>query len=325
MNQNQLGENIAKFRKAKGLSQEKVAEVLEVSRQAVTKWESNISRPSSDNLIKLADTLGVSVDVLLGNDVCEDANEAEGVGPDKTPWIFIGISAVCFISYMIISNLLDVFVFGTLVCMFIIWIPIQLFLHVYFSNAIKQNSYTGIAGFSEKIEYHYPEVKKLLVQMDLHIGMSSTVYLFLMCVLGCAKLRIPWMNALVFIVYILNFIAIILVNNYRFIDKIYCKEVDKKRSEKGIPITIIYFVLILLGMGMTILIYEVKGIENNTLPAMKVAGTLMAGLLFSTIGFFVENHNVNKWNPDKESYKVNKVSIVSLLLCLVFYGLMCVV
>lgn len=325
MKQNQLGENIAKFRRAKGLSQEKVAEVLDVSRQAVTKWESNSARPSSNNLIKLADTLGVSVDVLLGNGVCEDKNEAESVEMSKTPWIFIGISAVCFISYMIISNLLDVFVFGTMVCMFIIWIPIQLFLHVYFSNAIKQNSYTGIAGFSEKIEYHYPEVKKLLVQMDLHIGMSSTMYLFLMCVLGCAKLGFPWMNTLLFTMYILNFIAIILVNNYRFVDKLYCNEVDKKRSVKGIPITIIYFVLILLGLGISILVSEVKGIENNTLPAMKVAGIFMAGLLFATIGFFVENHNVNKWNPDKEPYKVNKVSIVSLVLCLVFYGLMCVV
>ena len=107
MKENQLGENIIKFRKAKGLSQEKVAEVLGVSRQAVTKWESNISRPSSDNLIKLADTLGVSVEVLLGSDEYEDANESESVEPGKTPWIFIGISAVCFISYMIISNLLD--------------------------------------------------------------------------------------------------------------------------------------------------------------------------------------------------------------------------
>ena len=325
MKQNQLGENIAKFRKAKGLSQEKVAEVLEVSRQAVTKWERNISRPGSDNLIKLADTLGVSVEVLLGNDVYEDTNESDSVEKGKAPWIFIGISAVCFISYMIISNLLDVFVFGTLVCMFIIWIPIQLFLHVYFFNAIKHSSYTGIAGFSEKIEYHYSEVKKLLVQMDLHIGMSSTVYLFLMCVLGCAKLSIPWMNALLLTMYILNFIAIILFHNFRFIDKIYCNEVDKKRSMKGIPITIIYFLLILMGLGITILVFELKGIENNTLPAMKAAGTLMAGLLFATIGFFVENHNVNKWNPDKESYRVKKVSVVSLALCLVFYGLMCVV
>lgn len=325
MKENQLGENIIKFRKAKGLSQEKVAEVLGVSRQAVTKWEGNISRPSSDNLIKLAEFLEVSVDVLLGNDACYQSGEPECVEPGKALWIFIGISTVCFISYMIISNLLDVFVFGTLVCMFIIWIPIQLFLHVYFSNAIKQNSYIGIAGFSEKIEYHYPEVKKLLVQMDLHIGMSSTVYLFLMCVLGCVKLGIPWMNALLFTMYILNFIAIILVNNYRFIDKIYCNEVDKKRSMKGIPIIIIYFVLILVGMGIMILVFELKGIENNTLPAMKVGGALLGGLLFATVGSFVENHNVDKWNPDKELYRVNKVSVVSLALSLLLFGLMCIV
>lgn len=325
MKENQLGENIAKFRKAKGLSQEKVAEVLEVSRQAVTKWESNSSRPGSDNLLRLAELLEVRVDVLLGKAECDDISKSESVEIGKAPWIFIGISTVCFISYIIISNLLNIFTFGTLVCMFIIWIPIQLFLHVYFSHAIKQNSYTGIAGFSEKIEYHYPEVKKLLVQMDLHIGMSSTVYLFLMCVIGCAKLNSPWMNALLFTMYILNFISIILVNNYRFIDKIYCDEEDKKRSMKGIPIMVIYFVMILLGMGMTILVYEVKGIENNTLPAMKAAGLLIGGLLFATIGFFVENHNVNKWNPDKEPYRVKKVSVVSIILCLVFYGLMCVV
>ena len=325
MVQNQLGENIAKLRKAKGLSQEKVAEILEVSRQAVTKWESNTSRPSSDNLIKLAELLGVSVDVLLGNGVCHDFGETNSIELSKVPWIFIGISAVCFISYIISSNLLKVFAFGTAVCMFIIWIPIQLFLHVYFSNAIKQNSYTGIAGFSEKIEYHYPEVKKLLWQMDLHISMASTVYLFLICVLGCAKLSIPWMNALLFTMYILNFIGIILVNNYRFIDKIYCNEVDKKRSMKGIPITIIYCILILMGIGITILVFELKGIENNTLSAMKVGGTLLGGLLFATVGFWVENYNVNKWNPDKELYRVKKVSVVSIILCLVFYGLMWVV
>ena len=73
MNQNQLGENIAIYRKEKGLSQEKVAEYMGVSRQAVTKWESNISKPSSDNLIKLAKLFDVSVEVLLGN------NEAKNV------------------------------------------------------------------------------------------------------------------------------------------------------------------------------------------------------------------------------------------------------
>lgn len=325
MKQNQLGENIARFRKKKGMSQEKVAEVLGVSRQAVTKWESNISRPGSDNLFRLAEVLEVSVEVLLGKAECEDIRETESVEMGKEPWIFVGISAICFISYMVMSNLLSAFNFGTMVCMFIIWVPIQLFLHVYFSNAIKHNSYTGIAGFSEKIEYHYPEVKKLLVQMDLHIGMSSAVYLFLMSVSGCVKSGIPWLNVLLFIGYMVNFAAIILVNNYRFVDKIYCNEADKKRSVKGIPITIIYFVLILLGMGMAIGVFEWKEIENNTVPAIKAAGALLGGALFATIGFLVENHNVKKWEPDKGAYRISVVSIVSLVLCLVFYGLMCVV
>lgn len=51
----------------------------------------------------------------------------------------------------------------------------------------------------------------------------------------------------------------------------------------------------------------------------------MGGLLFATVGSFVENHNVDKWNPDKELYRVNKVSVVSLALSLLLFGLMCIV
>lgn len=78
-------------------------------------------------------------------------------------------------------------------------------------------------------------------------------------------------------------------------------------------------------MGIIILVFEVKGIENNTVPAMKVGGSLLGGLLFATIGFLVENSNVNKWDPDNVPYRVNKVSVISLLMCLLFYGLMCII
>ena len=67
MNKDQLAENLMYYRKKKGLSQEKVSEYLEVSRQAVTKWEANTSRPSSGNLIKLAQLFEVDVETLLGN------------------------------------------------------------------------------------------------------------------------------------------------------------------------------------------------------------------------------------------------------------------
>ena len=247
MKQNQLGENITRFRKEKGLSQEKVAEYMGVSRQAVTKWESNSSKPSSDNLIKLAELFDVKVDVLLGNNEFDNMKLSSNTTTSKVPWVFIGVSVACVIAYIVVGSLLNIFSFGTLICMFIICFPIQMFLHIYFSNAVNNDSFTGIAGFDEKIEYNYDEVKKLLLQMDLHIGMSSSVYVFLMCALGCSQLNISWINALLLTMYILNFITIILFNNYKFIDRIYCNEVDKKRAIKGIPIIITYFVQILLG------------------------------------------------------------------------------
>ncbi len=54
MNENQLAENLIYYRKKKGLSQEKAAEYMDISRQAVTRLEANTSRPRFDNLIKLA-------------------------------------------------------------------------------------------------------------------------------------------------------------------------------------------------------------------------------------------------------------------------------
>ena len=74
MNENQLAENLMYYRKKKGLSQEKIAEYLEISRQAVTKWETNASKPNSDNLIKLAQLLEVDVDTLLGNESGEKSS-----------------------------------------------------------------------------------------------------------------------------------------------------------------------------------------------------------------------------------------------------------
>ena len=61
-----LGKEIQKLRRSRGLSQEKLAEQLEVSRQAISKWESGAAVPEVEKLIQLARLFGVSVDRLLG-------------------------------------------------------------------------------------------------------------------------------------------------------------------------------------------------------------------------------------------------------------------
>lgn len=61
-----LGQNIQTARKAKGMSQEALAEKIGVSRQALGKWEKDTALPGLDNLQALAAELGTGVDALLG-------------------------------------------------------------------------------------------------------------------------------------------------------------------------------------------------------------------------------------------------------------------
>ena len=66
-----LKDNIKNLRKEKGLSQEELAIKLNVVRQTVSKWERGLSVPDSSMLISLAEELGTSVNVLLGESVEE--------------------------------------------------------------------------------------------------------------------------------------------------------------------------------------------------------------------------------------------------------------
>ena len=72
-----IARNLTTLRQLNKYSQEDVAEQIGVSRQAVAKWESGLSVPDADLLVKLADILEVSVAELLGGNIpdCEDTNE----------------------------------------------------------------------------------------------------------------------------------------------------------------------------------------------------------------------------------------------------------
>lgn len=63
---NELGARIRTLRKERGLSQEALAQALEVSRQAVTKWEDGSSLPSTANLFALAGFFSVPLAELTG-------------------------------------------------------------------------------------------------------------------------------------------------------------------------------------------------------------------------------------------------------------------
>jgi len=107
-----LGEKIKMYRSQNGLSQEKIAELVGVSRQAVTKWESGQSAPSTTNLITLAEIFKISMDDLVsGVSQTGLAERKQGVAKLIAAIIHAvaGVFSIVIISNMNAINIMNTF------------------------------------------------------------------------------------------------------------------------------------------------------------------------------------------------------------------------
>ena len=75
-----FGENLQFLRKSRGMTQEDLAERMEVSRQSVSKWESNSAYPETDAILRLCDLFRCDMDTLLRGDV------SRRFGEDAAAW-----------------------------------------------------------------------------------------------------------------------------------------------------------------------------------------------------------------------------------------------
>ena len=75
-----ISEKIVLCRKALGISQEELAALLNISRQAVSRWETGAAMPDTEKIIQLSRVFGVSTDYLLLDEVKEAKPEKQ---PEK--------------------------------------------------------------------------------------------------------------------------------------------------------------------------------------------------------------------------------------------------
>lgn len=98
-----LGERLAKLRKEKGLSQEEVADKINVTRQTVSKWELDQSLPDFDRIMPLCKLYGISSDELLTGNIeqkdenLDDVNSERAIEVRRKKAITVSISLVLFV------------------------------------------------------------------------------------------------------------------------------------------------------------------------------------------------------------------------------------
>ena len=96
-------ENIKKFRKEKNLTQTELSKILFVSKQAVSKWETGKGYPDTASLPLIANTLGVSIDELMGKN---------NIKPKKSLlkiilFSFAGLLGILLVIFLLIPTLID--------------------------------------------------------------------------------------------------------------------------------------------------------------------------------------------------------------------------
>lgn len=110
-----LGENILKLRKKNGLSQEQLGEKINVTRQTISNWELGETAPNPEQLKLLSQSLNISIDELLDNDINSRMKE-KIINIEKTTNIgikvmkFIGIAFAIMLIIDIISFIIFMFI-----------------------------------------------------------------------------------------------------------------------------------------------------------------------------------------------------------------------
>ena len=112
----EFGEKLQELRKNKGLTQEELAELLYVSRTAISKWESGRGYPNIDSLKEIAKFFQVSIDVLLSGERLIDIAENENKSNMKSICnLFFGIVDLFSLLLVVLPlypNTIDGFVYS---------------------------------------------------------------------------------------------------------------------------------------------------------------------------------------------------------------------
>ncbi len=87
----QLSDKIVGLRKSNGMSQEELAEKLNISRQAISRWEKGSALPDATNILQLSKLFGVTTDYLLNDDYTSDNDlpKIKEIKDDNTKQILI--------------------------------------------------------------------------------------------------------------------------------------------------------------------------------------------------------------------------------------------
>ena len=305
-----FGKKLSDLRKQNGISQEKLAEMVGVSRQAVTKWESGKSNPDTENLIRLAEIFGISLDELCLGEIPKKPEAKIHIGGH----ILALLSLLIVAAYCTIGGITGNFDGEVLILLIILAIPMHCFTHLIFWGMVKSGEFSMLAGYDSSVKYDTENMKRYVAGIDFMTGFETVSYLF---IISATSLIVPEMElyGILLVGYIISYVAGILFIGYKYGDKIYCDPKDAKASKRGLPSSVILIVLLLGSVFWFMLLFEIKGYENNTLTPFPMLGMMFISIGFALAGYLFESKRLKKADEHAPLFGKHFIVLNLLALC----------
>lgn len=180
-----FNENLKYLRKQEGLTQEELAEKLNVSRQSVTKWESGQALPDIDKVKEIAYLFSVTIDSLVGDIESKTTNKLKRK-IDDIGWVIFIYVVLSFMMGMEIHNFIEytfnnesITVIATVILTVLIFVSFIAYLKKYLNNTqdIIINMKENEEGKKERKTYIRKKYLKMIAVWCIFTAIYSLSYL----------------------------------------------------------------------------------------------------------------------------------------------------
>lgn len=296
-----FGEKLKILRKEKGYSQEEFAGLLNVSRQAVSKWESDRGTPETDKLLQISNMFGVTLDYLLKTESPDENNQTDGYyvsretldgflsyKGERAKKISIGVSLIivsdffgCFSDY---RELLLPFYWGSIA------IGVAILIWTFFQPKLYREIQTKSLIFDDALIKKFREEsnknrKRYICMIILGVLLLLFGSQFLLMVQGIIGREVC--NALIWFIDAFSAVLLMIAGSSIHSENIITQNAEyiKKKNSRG------KFAWVYIALPITILAVLIGFITNAWSPVFPII-ILFCALLVTVCKLLIEKRDV---------------------------------